>query len=458
MRTWLSYTKRFQNDKMINLNPAQVLALGFSAVILLGTLLLDLPIASKSYESVGFVNALFTATSAVCVTGLVVVDTATHWTLFGQWVILILIQIGGLGFMAMTTFFALVVGKKISLKSRLVMQEALSHQNLSGVVRVTRNVLVLTFSVELLGAMILAYRFVPAFGLGHGLFLSLFHAVSAFCNAGFDLMGDFRSLMAHVRDPLVNFTIMGLIVTGGLGYTVLSDLALKRNFKKLTLNSKLAVTVTAGLITLGTLFFFIVEYRNPYTLGQLTFLEKWMASLFQSITPRTAGFNTLAIDKLTMSSLLMTIVLMFIGGCPASTAGGIKTTTFGLILFNIGSVIGGYEETVMFKRRVSQILISRALALISLALALLMAVTMVLSFNERDLSFMSLLFETVSAFGTVGLSTGITTSLSDVSKLVLAMTMFFGRLGPMTLVMALARRQSLNRAAVRYPESKVNVG
>jgi len=354
MRTWLGYAKRVQTDRMINLNPAQVLALGFSGVILLGALLLDLPVASKSFESVGFINALFTATSAVCVTGLVVVDTATHWTLFGQLIILVLIQIGGLGFMTMATMFALVVGKKISLKSRLVMQEALSHQNISGVVRVTRNVLVMTFSIEALGAVILSTKFVPEFGMGHGIFLSIFHSVSAFCNAGFDLMGNFVSLTAYVKDPVINFTIMGLIVTGGLGFTVLSDLALKRNFKTLNLNTKLAVTVTAALIAFGTLFFFIVEYNNPDTIGNLSMLEKWMASMFQSVTPRTAGFNTLPINKLTMSSLLMTIVLMFIGGCPASTAGGIKTTTFGLILFNIGSVISGYEETVMFKRRVSR--------------------------------------------------------------------------------------------------------
>lgn len=458
MRTWLGYAKRVQTDKMINLNPAQVLALGFSGVILLGALLLDLPVASKSFESVGFINALFTATSAVCVTGLVVVDTATHWTFFGQLIILMLIQIGGLGFMTMATMFALVVGKKISLKSRLVMQEALSHQNISGVVRVTRNVLVMTFSIEALGAVILSTKFVPEFGMGHGIFLSIFHSVSAFCNAGFDLMGNFNSLTAYVKDPVINFTIMGLIVTGGLGFTVLSDLALKRNFKILNLNTKLAVTVTAALIAFGTLFFFIVEYNNPDTIGNLSMLEKWMASMFQSVTPRTAGFNTLPTNKLTMSSLLMTIVLMFIGGCPASTAGGIKTTTFGLILFNIGSVISGYEETVMFKRRVSQVYISRALALMSLALALVIIVTMILSFNEREFEFMALLFETVSAFGTVGLSTGITPLLNDGSKLVLAVTMFFGRLGPMTLVMALARRQSMNRALVRYPESKVNVG
>ncbi|SCZ77575.1 TrkH family potassium uptake protein [Acidaminobacter hydrogenoformans] len=458
MRTWLGYAKREQNDRMIDLNPAQVLALGFSGIILLGALLLDLPIASKSFESVGFINALFTATSAVCVTGLVVVDTATHWTLFGQSVILILIQIGGLGFMTMATMFALVVGKKISLKSRLVMQEALSHQNISGVVRVTINVLIMTFSLEALGAILLSTRFIPEFGFGRGLFLSIFHSVSAFCNAGFDLMGNFTSLTAYVADPVVNFTVMGLIVTGGLGFTILSDIVTKRDFKTLQLNTKLAVTVTTVLIAIGTAFFFLVEYSNPDTLGHLSLLEKLQAALFQSITPRTAGFNTLPTDKLTMSSLLMTMVLMFIGGSPASTAGGIKTTTFGLIIFNIGSVIGGYEETVMFKRRVSQILISRALALMSLALALVIMVTMILSFNERDLGFMELLFETVSAFGTVGLSTGITSSLNDVSKLVIAVTMFFGRLGPMTLVMALARRQSMNRALVRYPESKVNVG
>jgi trk system potassium uptake protein TrkH len=316
----------------------------------------------------------------------------------------------------------------------------------------------MTFTIEAIGAAILSTRFVPMFGLWKGIYISVFHSVSAFCNAGFDIMGNFVSLTQFVVDPVVSFTVMGLIVMGGLGFTVLSDMALKRKFSTFTLNTKLAVTVTFFLILGGTVFFFLVEYSNPATLGSLSFSGKWLASLFQSITPRTAGFNTLPTDKLTMSSLLFTIVLMFIGGSPASTAGGIKTTTFGLIVFNVFSVINGYEETVMFKRRVSQVLISRALALMSLALSLVLFVTMVLSFNEHDTSFLSLLFETVSAFGTVGLSTGITPHLSDVSKMVLAMTMFFGRLGPMTLVMALARRQSQNRALLRYPENKVNVG
>lgn len=458
LKTWLGYSQPVRNKREFELNPAQVLALGFAGIILLGAIFLDLPIASKSGDSIGFINALFTATSAVCVTGLVVVDTANHWTIFGQLIILLLIQVGGLGFMTMATMLALIVGKKISLKSRLVMQEALSHYNISGVVRLTRNVLIMTFTIEAIGAAILSTRFVPMFGLWKGIYISVFHSVSAFCNAGFDIMGNFVSLTQFVVDPVVSFTVMGLIVMGGLGFTVLSDMALKRKFSTFTLNTKLAVTVTFFLILGGTVFFFLVEYSNPATLGSLSFSGKWLASLFQSITPRTAGFNTLPTDKLTMSSLLFTIVLMFIGGSPASTAGGIKTTTFGLIVFNVFSVINGYEETVMFKRRVSQVLISRALALMSLALSLVLFVTMVLSFNEHDTSFLSLLFETVSAFGTVGLSTGITPHLSDVSKMVLAMTMFFGRLGPMTLVMALARRQSQNRALLRYPENKVNVG
>lgn len=458
MKTWLGYGKPALKMREFDLNPAQVLALGFAGVILFGAVLLNLPIASKSGDSIGFINALFTATSAVCVTGLVVVDTANYWTLFGQLVILLLIQIGGLGFMTMATMLALIVGKKISLKSRLIMQEALSQYNISGVVRLTRNVLIMTFSIEILGAAILSLRFIPIYGIWKGLYFSIFHSVSAFCNAGFDIMGNFESFTRFVSDPIINFTIIFLIITGGLGFAVLSDLVKKRKFSTLLLNTKLAISVTFFLIFSGTLFFFLVEYSNPNTLGPLSFSGKWLAAFFHSVTPRTAGFNTLPVDKLSISSLFFTIVLMFIGGCPASTAGGIKTTTFGLIIFNVSSVINGYEETVMFKRRVSQVLISRALALVSLALSLVIVVTMILSFTEKDVSFLALLFETVSAFGTVGLSTGITPDLSEIGKVIISVTMFFGRLGPMTLVMALARRQSLNRALLRYPENKVNVG
>lgn len=439
------------------LNPAQVLVLGFAAVIFVGGLLLNLPISSIDGQSVGFVNAIFTATSAVCVTGLAVVDTGTHWTLFGKIVIMLLIQIGGLGFMTMATTVSFIMGRKISLRSRLVMQEAFNQSTVSGIVRLTQYVLLVTLTIEGIAALVLMTRFIPLYGWANGIFYGIFHSVSAFCNAGFDLIGGYRNLMPFVTDPIINFTIMALIISGGLGFGVITEVMAVRKFNKLSLHAKVVLSMTAALIIGGFILILLFEYNNPDTLGPLSWPQKMLAALFQSVTPRTAGFNTIDMAKYSISAQLITIILMFIGGSPGSTAGGIKTTTFGLIIAHVVSVIIGKEDTEVFKKRVSTEAINKALALFSVAMFIVLSVTMILSITETGHSFMDLIFETTSAFATVGLSLSVTPTLSIPGKLIIAFTMFAGRLGPMTLIMALATRQA-KKSKYRYPEGKILVG
>lgn len=439
------------------LHPSRILVIGFALTILVGALLLNLPIASQSGQAVGFVNALFISTSAVCVTGLVVVDTATQWTYFGQGVILLLIQIGGLGFMTMGTLFALILGRKITLKERLVIQESLNQFNIAGLVKLTQYILMMTFTIEGIGAVILSTRFIPKYGLGKGIWFSVFHSISAFCNAGFDLVGNFRSLTPFVKDPVISLTVAFLIILGGLGFVVILELLQKRKFKRLSLHAKIVLTMTASLLSMGFILFLVLEYNNVETLGQLSFAQKNVAAFFQSVTPRTAGFNTIPIDKLGVASVFLTIVLMFIGGASGGTAGGVKITTVGVLISSMHSVIVGKPDAEAFKRRIPRSIIDKAMTIVGLSVVLVVVVTMVLSISETGHSFIELFFETVSAFGTVGLSMGITPSLTIVGKLIITLLMFFGRVGPLTIFMALS---SINkqRANFRYPEEKLIVG
>lgn len=441
-----------------NLQPSQVLVLGFGGVILLGAILLNLPISSLDGKSVGFINSLFTATSAVCVTGLVVVDTGTHWTLFGQFVIMLLIQVGGLGFMTMATLISFIVGKRISLRSRLIMQEALGQFDISGIVRLTRYILMVTFAIEGIGALLLSFRFIPEYGRAKGIFFSIFHSISAFCNAGFDLIGNGRSLTPYVGDTLINFVIMALIVIGGIGFAVIIDILKVRKFKKLSLNSKIVLSMTGFLLGVGFILIFTFEFFNPDTLGSLSFGDKILAAMFHSVTPRTAGFNTLPMDKLTLSSKFITMVFMFIGGSPGSTAGGIKTTTVALVILTMISVTRGRPDTEVFERRINKDAVNRSLAVLGIAAFVLVFVILIMTLTEHSQSFEAIVFETVSAFGTVGLSVGLTPKLSILGKLIISMAMFTGRLGPLTIVFALARKQERKKALIRYPEGKVMIG
>jgi len=440
------------------LNPAQILVLGFASVILIGSILLNLPIASKDGQSIGFINAFFTATSAVCVTGLVVVDTATHWTIFGQVIILLLIQVGGLGFMTMATLFALLFGKRISLRERLVMQEALNQFNISGIVRLTQYILLTTIIIEGFGAMLLSIKFIPIYGIWKGIGFSIFHAISAFSNAGFDLIGDYRSLTPFVNDVLINVVMWMLIVTGGLGYTVVLEILQKRKFPKFSLHSKLVLYISFVLLALGFVTVLVLEYSNPETMGKLPLKGKLLSAMFHSVTPRTAGFNTLPTEKLTMASIFFTMILMFIGGSPAGTAGGVKTTTAGVVVLAIISNIRGKDDTEVFKRRIPREIVNRSLSVIGIAMILVILVTMILSITEKSKSFIEVFFEATSAFGTVGLSLGITPDLSTLGKIVVSLTMFSGRVGPLTLALALARKHQKKKALIKYPEDKVIVG
>ncbi|KGG80352.1 ATP synthase subunit J [Caloranaerobacter azorensis H53214] len=438
------------------LNPAQVLVLGFAGLILIGATLLNLPMASQDGKSIGFVNALFTSASAVCVTGLVVVNTATHWTVFGKVVILILLQIGGLGFMTLATLVALLLGRKITLKERLIIQEELNQFTLSGLVKLTRYVIISTAMIEGLGALLLSTRFIPTYGFIKGVSFSIFHSISAFCNAGFDLTGE--SIVPFVDDVVVNLTIIFLVIVGGLGYTVYMDISQNRKFKRFSLHTKLVLIISALLLLVGFLVIFIVEYNNPATLGKLSFKGKILASAFQAMTPRTAGFNSIDTGAVTNTTAFLTIILMFIGGSPGSTAGGIKTTTVGAIVLAIISVIRGTDDVEVYRKRIPHDLVYRALAVVGIALALIIFVTMILSLTEKDASFLDIFFETTSAFGTVGLSRGLTPNLSVLGRLIITLTMFAGRVGPLTMAFAFAKKQKEYKGTYRYPEERILVG
>lgn len=441
------------------LMPAQMMVLSFAGVILIGALILMLPISSQARVVTPFIDTLFTSTSAVCVTGLVVHDTGTYWSVFGKTVIMILIQIGGLGFMTMTTSIAIILGKKIGLKNRLIMQEALNQFSISGIIRLTKYVVMATLLIESIGAISLSTRFVPLFGWKNGIYYSIFHSVSAFCNAGFDLMGNYASLTAFAKDPIVSVTIMLLIVVGGLGFAVIADLSTFKNYRKLSLHTKLVILVTAALLIVGFVSIFALEYNNPKTIGDFTIGQKVVASMFHSVTPRTAGYNTLDLNALTMPSRFITMILMFIGGSPGSTAGGLKTTTFGLMILSIIAVFKGSDEINFAGRRISKEAVSRALAIVFISAIWVVTMTFFLTVFEPTHSLESIIFESLSAFGTVGLSLGITPTLGVMGKVVLTIMMFFGRLGPLTIVLALSKKASKSgRDLLRYPEGKIIVG
>lgn len=450
----------------IDIKPTQILVLGFLFLIIVGAILLNLPIATNNGRSIGFIDALFTSTSAVCVTGLVVVNTLEYWSMFGKIVIIVLIQIGGLGFMTFATTFFIIMGRKIRLKERLIIQEALNQYTLSGMVRLTKNVLLGTLLIEGIGAVLLSIRFVPKDG-PYGIFKAIFHSISAFCNAGFDIVGD-SSLSPFVGDIIINITIMLLIILGGLGFTVWIDILrvlkqkfnekwnLKRTFRKFTLHTKIVLVLTVSLIVIGFVFFFILETTNPDTLGNLSMKDKILGSLFQAVTPRTAGFNTMPLGDMTHGSKFLTIILMFIGGSPAGTAGGVKTVTMGVIILTVISGIRGKERTEAFERTIPEDIIKRALAVITIGITVVITVTMILSVTETG-SFMDILFESVSAFATVGLTLGITGSLTTIGKIVICITMFIGRLGPLTMAVALSMR-ARSKASMKKPDEKVMVG
>ena len=447
-----------QKFKMRNykLNGVQTLAIGFFLIIFIGGIILSLPISSVNGEYTNFLDALFTSTSAVCVTGLVTIDTGTYWNEFGQIIIMLLIEIGGLGFMSFTTFVAILLGKKITLRERLVMQEAMNTFSIQGLVKMVQYVIGFTFAVQFFGALLMSTQFIPEFGFGKGLFYSVFHSISAFCNAGFDLFGNYSSLTGYASNAVIILTISAIIIIGGLGFTVWLEIYNYRGIRKLSVHSKIVILITTILIVGGTIMMFLLEYSNPETIGNMNMVDKATNSIFAAVTPRTAGFNSISTDGMTTAGKFLTILLMFIGGSPGSTAGGLKTATFGLVILSVISVIKGREDTEAFGRRFPKELVYKAFALLIIAMGLVITVTMLLSITESGEAFIDLLYEATSAFGTVGLTTGVTQRLSSAGKVIIMITMYCGRVGPLTVALALASRR--RKSGYKYPEGKILIG
>lgn len=454
------------NKKSI-FTPARATTLGFLAVILIGAFLLSLPISHNDGEWFGFTDSLFTATSCVCVTGLAVVDTAIEFTLFGQIVILLLIQIGGLGFMTLATVMFIVFGKKINLQSRIYMQESVSEDNLKGVVRLAQKIVIYTLAFEAMGAFVLSFQFAKDFGVGEGIFKAIFMSVSAFCNAGFDVLGAnygaFSSLAHYQNNPLVLLTLGMLIIMGGLGFAVITDIISRKKSNRLRAHTKAVLLMTSILIVLGTVMFLGFEYNNPKTIGNMSFGNKLLNALFQAITPRTAGFQVLNQADLTVSGATLTMVLMFIGASPASTGGGIKTTTFLIMIAYLWSNLRGEKDLVLNKKQITTAQLKKSVAIITTAVLVIVASVMVISIAEgvngnNYAGFEEILFESISAFATVGLSMGITPTLSVVSKLMLCLVMLIGRTGPITMGFALVKKVNKTQVNIKYPNSDIMVG
>lgn len=448
-----------RKPRVKRVKPARIVVFVFISMILVGAILLALPAASRNGESVGFFDALYTATSATCVTGLIVVDTYTQYSVFGQIVIIALIQIGGIGFMTVLTIFSMLLRRRIGLRERMTMATAFGIDELDGIVRLVRHVIIGTAFFELAGALLLMTRFIPLFGFWGGVGRSFFTSISAFCNAGFDLMGSikpFSSLTYFAGDVVVNLTVMALIIIGGLGFLVWEDIWRNKSWRKLSIYSKLMLSITGLLIVGGAAVFFAAEYSNPQTMGQMNFGESLLASLFQSVTPRTAGFNTISQSGMTDTSKYFTVILMLIGGGSGSTAGGAKVVTVGILFFAAFAAARGNSEVRVMKRRIAQRQVSNALSVMMLFILLTVSTGMLISIVD-DVPILDALMETTSAMCTVGLSTGITPALSMFSQIILIMLMFFGRAGIMTIALAFFFAGNDN-GAVRYPECKMIIG
>lgn len=440
------------------MNHAQIIAIGYLLVILVGTLILMLPVSARPGETTKFFDALFTATSATCVTGLVVVDTATHWSIFGQCIILLMIQIGGMGFMTMGVMFAMLMKKTISLKVRGLLQESVNSIQLGGVVKLARMIIKGTILVEGLGAIALLFVFVPEFGIIKGIYFSIFHSVSAFCNAGFDLMGnvtgEYSSFVGYAGNAWLNITLMALITVGGIGFFVWNDiLKNKINIKKYTLHTKITLSATVLILVVSAALFFVFE-RNGLMKG-MGVKETILASLFSSVTPRTAGFNTIDTGALSGSSKLLTMVLMFIGGSPGSTAGGVKTVTFTVLVVYVWSNLRNETGCNIFGRRLPDEAIKKACNVFVLNLLLAVAAIIAISYIQ-PIKMDELLFEVFSAIGTVGMSTGVTRELTTASRLIIVLLMYCGRIGSMSFALSFTERK--NVAPVKLPEENVLIG
>ncbi len=457
-----------RNEKYVRWNTLQITALGFLGVILLGSALLYLPVSNT--RPIAFLDALFTSVTSVCVTGLVTVTPASQFTIFGKIILLLLIQIGGLGVIACTTVFFLLLHKKITLKERMVLQESYSAQRPGGIVRMVKNVIIGTLAVEGCGAALYMFQFVPEYGLAKGIWFSVFHSVSAFCNAGIDILGG-SSLAGYVLHPMFNLTTMLLIILSGIGFTVWFDVIdnagkllhrqVPKNwwFTRLRLHSKLAVITTLVLIAAGSIFIFLFEHNNPETIGTMSFGEKLLASLFQSVTTRTAGFYTVSQSALHEESKLFCSILMFIGGSPGGTAGGVKTTTLAMLFLSCLTFVRGGNDTECMGRRISPANFRTGFCVVMAAFsAFITGTILILALEPDSIPLVDIIYEAASAVGTVGLSADLTPRLCRGSQIVLMCMMYIGRLGPLTLVLTFAGKTHPRDKIRRLPAEQIMVG
>ena len=447
----------------INLSTTQTILLSFLLAILFGSALLALPVSSADGIAVPYIDALFTATTSICVTGLVTVPTFSTWSLFGQIVILFLIQIGGLGVVTIMSGLMISLHRRIGIRDRMLIQDAFNLNTLSGMVKFIRKVIVGTLLIEGVGALLYMTVFVPEFG-AEGVWISLFNAVSAFCNAGMDVISE-SSLYAYVHNPVINIVTILLIVFGGIGYIVWWDLvgALKnirrqgmKCFADLTLHSKIALSVTGILILAGTVAIFVFEYNNPLTIGSFSLFDKLQASLFQSVTTRTAGFATIPQENLTNASAIASLLLMFIGGSPVGTAGGIKTVTFAVLITSAFATMKTHAEVELFHRTISKHAVSKAVAVVSMAFIILFTATILLS-AVTDADALDIVFETVSAAATVGLTRSLTSELNLWGRIIIIITMYLGRVGPISLMIALNTKKE-TKNIIKNPTEDISVG
>ncbi|HZG83538.1 TrkH family potassium uptake protein [Paenibacillus sp.] len=446
--------RQIANHKKIDISPPQWMIIGFALIILIGTALLATPLASANGRSIGFLNAIFTATSAVCVTGLTVVDTASTFSMFGEIVLLVLIQLGGLGFMTFGVIVAILLGKRLGLRERMLIQESTKSAHVQGLVRLSLNIFLIAVLFEAVGSLVLTLRLMPDYGLGLAAYYGVFHSISAFNNAGFILWPD--NMIRFAGDPVMKLTITVLFLSGGLGFTVLVDLYRKRRWRTLSLNSKISLMASGGLVAAGFLIVFGLELLNPVAYQSMTWWERSWVAFFQAVTPRSSGFNSIDLSLLMTATQFFLIFLMFIGASSGSTGGGIKVTTFIVLIVAMYSSIRGREQVHIFERRIPYDIVLRALSVIIISLGAVMFVAFLLTITEPEKDFIALLFEATSAFCTVGLSLNTTMDLSPAGKAIITATMFLGRLGPLTLAFALAQRRKETK--IGYAEEKILIG
>ena len=449
--------------KKFRFSTTQVILFSFISAILLGSLLLKLPISSLNGTSVPYIDALFTATTATCVTGLVTLPTFSTWSIFGQIVILILIQIGGLGIITIMSWFMISLHKKIDIGNRLLLQDAFNLESMSGLVRFVKKVVKGTFLVELIGALGYMIVFIPQFGL-KGIWISVFNSISAFCNAGIDIIAE-DGLAQYATNPIINFVTCSLVILCGIGFIVWWDVLKiskqsKRKwynrFKDLSLHSKIAISTTLTLLLLGTISTFIFEYNNPLSIKEMNIFDKIQVSVFQSVTTRTAGFYTIPQQNLTAPTTVISLVLMFIGGSPVGTAGGVKTVTVLILLATAITTIKNEQEVVIFNRNISSAYFKKALAVVTTSLLTVIVSTVLLSAVTQT-DFINIIYETVSATATVGLTRDLTPTLNTLGKLIIIATMYFGRVGPISLAIAFAFKNN-NKNLIKHPTEKLSVG